>query len=208
MKISSISNNTSFGRAIKIQNSKNCTHNANQELEQVLNGQRSNIYSPKESRQLRMFFREILGDYNSENNSILLRNTEDGDTILISGKEATDIQSFEQQKQDARKRIWKNKKLSVTKKRGLVKKTHNDEREEVKSIIENGKNGKPATKLLITSDKDSGKISHIDYESMQIEYTMFQNGHVMTKEEFEKSDKLTRCLRSVSYETKTFDLKG
>ncbi|MBQ9244859.1 hypothetical protein IJ182_01175 [bacterium] len=207
MKVAAINNGFNFGRAIVVQNSKP-ENNTNQELLNVLNGQNSKVYQKKEARQLRVFFRQILGDYNSKSEEVILRTTEDGDSVLLSGKDAADVKNTEEQKQHTRKLIWKNPNLTRTKKLRLVKKTYLEEGKVLNSKIEDGKEGRAKTKLYIESSPANGKISHIDYESMNIEYTMIKNGHVMTKDEFENSDKHSRCLSSVSYENRSFDLMG
>lgn len=92
----------SFGRIIPIksvtnpssENQRKRVDNSTFEVARVLNSEKSTNYSKEEATSIRLFFRDILGDYNGKN-GILIRRNEDGDLFLISGEDAKKLEKRE-----------------------------------------------------------------------------------------------------------------
>ena len=92
----------SFGRIIPITSisapSKNIQRkkvdNPTYEIAKVLNSEKSTVYSRAEAKSIREFFQNILGDYNGKN-GVLIKRTQAGDTVLISGKDAEHLKGKE-----------------------------------------------------------------------------------------------------------------
>lgn len=212
MKVSTVNNNINFTRAIRIQNYPiNSAEQQNKELANILNGEKSKMYSTKESRQIRAFFRQILGDYNSQNKKILFRKTNDGDAVLLSGKDAENIINLEGKK----RQIWNNKELSRNVKLAIAKRKSREINDAISRKIEDGKKGKPNTTLrfeVSTNSQKQGKITHIDYSSMSIEYSVNKNDHILSKEEYKKATSKekskAKCFSSIAYEEKSLNLKA
>lgn len=97
MKISKI---PSFGRIIKIdsdsasQNQNKKIDNSTFEIGKILNSEQSKKYSKQQANSIREFFKSVLGDYNGHN-GILLRKNDNGDVLLLSGKDAYKVQRIE-----------------------------------------------------------------------------------------------------------------
>lgn len=123
--------NVSFGRIIPVKSVSNPNSeyqrsrvdNSTFEVVKVLNSEKSSKYSREESSKIRSFFQAVLGDYNGKN-GILMKRTEDGDLVLLSGKDA--------------KEAAKNK---------------TDINKLIESKIEDGKKQKPDTQIVLSSSK-------------------------------------------------------
>lgn len=92
----------SFGRVIPITSlsapSKDIktkrVDNSTYEIAKVLNSEKSTVYSKAEAKSIREFFQEILGDYNGKD-GILIKRTNSGNTVLLSGEDARKMQGKE-----------------------------------------------------------------------------------------------------------------
>lgn len=123
--------NVNFGRIIPVKSISNPNgeyqrqrvDNTTFEVVKVLNSEKSSKYSKEESGKIRSFFQNVLGDYNGKN-GIIMKRTEDGDLVLLSGKDA--------------KEAAKNK---------------TDISAKIEEKLENGKKQKPDTEIVLSSSK-------------------------------------------------------
>lgn len=95
----------SFGRIIPINSitapdcssKKKRVDNSTYDVAKVLNSEKTSAYSRAEAASIRNFFQGVLGDYNGEN-GILMKRTQRGDDVLISGKDTIAIKEIEKGK--------------------------------------------------------------------------------------------------------------
>ena len=95
----------SFGRIIPINSitapdcssKKKRVDNSTYDVAKVLNSEKTSAYSRAEAASIRNFFQNVLGDYNGKN-GILMKRTQRGDDVLISGKDALTIKEIEKGK--------------------------------------------------------------------------------------------------------------
>lgn len=199
MKISSINNTNSFGRAIKVNSVSNPefpkegrkVDSSTFEICRVLNNQQSDIYSKDEAKQIKNFFINILGDYNG-NNSILMRRTQQGDVVMLSGQEAKDIKQLEKEKAKERSKIEKDHRKPSRIKQILIRNTFLSVSDEINRKVEDGIAGKPESKLefnasslsqneitnaqLIGMQPIEAKIDNIKYYSYNKHYNAENDG--------------------------------
>ncbi len=118
MKINSVNSlKLSFGSVIRVDSITNSEHGYSNkvdkytyEVSKVLNGKKSNIYSKKESKGIRNFFKTLINDYNGKNGVFMTRSL--GDVYLCTGVDAKEIKSFYKKGKEKIKDINKNKKNS------------------------------------------------------------------------------------------------
>lgn len=90
----------SFGRIIPIKSVSSPCKNIQRkkvdkptyEIAKVLNSEKSTVYSDSESKSIREFFQRITGDYNGKD-GVLIKRTESGDTVLITGQDVQNIKN-------------------------------------------------------------------------------------------------------------------
>lgn len=95
----------SFGRIIPINSisapdyysKKKRVDNSTYNVAKVLNSEKTSAYSKSEAANIRNFFQAILGDYNGKD-GIIMKRTQRGDDVLISGKDAQQIKEIEKGK--------------------------------------------------------------------------------------------------------------
>lgn len=101
MKINRINSVQNFGKAIKLYpysvQSGEKLNNLLNEVCNVLNSKPSNLYTESQAEKIRTFFGTMLSDYNGKD-GILFRKSEDGDIVLLSGKDANAIRRLEKRK--------------------------------------------------------------------------------------------------------------
>ena len=159
MRIGKINQSTNFGRIIKIHTSaphltKKEEQQATEELVNVLNSKKSNVYSPYDSNvTIRPYFKTILGDYNGKNG--VLTQKYYGENYLVSGEEAEQISKI---KEAVDFNLVSNKKAQK----------HIDEI--FRMMVENGEEDecgivKPDSLISVAFDKPTLKADSIRYYS-------------------------------------------
>ena len=152
-------NNISFGRIIKVSTASSANQPNNDrkvdsslfEMEKVLNGKNSNIYSKKQIKSIKTFFKNILGDYNGRD-GILIRKIGSGDVVLISGSDTQEIKDFEKLQRSNRKKINKSEEFNHKLKNHLLNNTFLAFDNKIQLKLEDGTNGK--NDALVTFDYD------------------------------------------------------
>ena len=95
----------SFGRIIPVNSisapdsssKRKRVDNSTYDVAKVLNSEKTSAYSRAEAASIKNFFQVILGDYNGKN-GIIMKRTQRGDDVLISGKDALQIKEIEKGK--------------------------------------------------------------------------------------------------------------
>ncbi len=184
----------SFGRIIRINSttSPDCSvkkkrvDNSTYDVAKVLNSEKTSTYSKSESVSIRNFFKKVLGDYNGQN-GILMKRTQKGDVVLISGKDAQTIKGIEKDRtKNPEKTREKIEKLIYTK-------------------LENGHGKKKETLITLTSSKVSreslsveqifgetpikAKLDQFSYINTQSYYTSKLDGYI--RKDVKPTDKET-----------------
>ncbi len=212
MKINSVNNTFSFSRAIKINSVSNPELDRNsynidkctKEIENVLNN-RTSHYNKSQTERLKEFFINILGDYDG-NNLVLFRKIKDGTIVLLSGKDAEDIERFEEhnKKTDKKENTFQKKDRMILKR------------------LENGIDYKPETTLTFLSTKLKPedrtieqlegkkpiytKLDYIIYSNLVYSYTEAKDGFILTDSKEITKPNGQKVFRNVAYEQKELKL--
>ncbi len=212
MKINSVNNTFSFGRAIKINSVSNSDSVKNpyiidkstKEIENVLNNKTS-YYNKNHTEQIKNFFINILGDYDG-NNLVLFRKIKDGTIVLLSGKDAEDIKRYEEH---CRKNC--KKENDFPKKDRMILKR-----------LENGFDYKPESTLTFLSTKDKTenktikkikgrkhiftKLDYIVYSNLVYTYTENQDGFLLKGAKEIERPNGEKTLMNIAYDQKELKL--
>lgn len=184
----------SFGRIIPVisttapdySSTKKRVDNSTYDVAKVLNSEKTSAYSKAESASIRNFFQSVLGDYNGKN-GVLMKRTQRGDVVLISGKDALTIKEIE-------KGRAKNPEKTQTKIEELIY-----------AKLENGHGKKKETAITLASSKVpresltisqicgetpiKAKLDQFAYMNIQTYYTAQLDGYI--RKDVEPTDKKT-----------------
>ena len=184
----------SFGRIIPVNSitapdyssKRKRVDNSTYDVAKVLNSEKTSAYSRAEAASIRNFFQSALGDYNGKN-GILMKRTQKGDDVLISGKDALLIKEIEKGKtKNPEKTQAKIEELIYTK-------------------LENGHGKKKETIITLGSSKISrdsltysqicgetpikAKLDQFAYMNVQSYYTAQLDGYI--RKDIKPTDKET-----------------
>lgn len=184
----------SFGRIIPINSitapdcssKKKRVDNSTYDVSKVLNSEKTSAYSRAEAASIRNFFQGVLGDYNGKN-GILMKRTQRGDDVLISGKDALTIKEIEKGK-------TKNPEKTLAKIEELIY-----------AKLENGNGKKQDSTVILSSSKLSrdnltlsqicgetpikAKLDQFSYTNIQSYYTAQLDGFI--RKDVKPADKET-----------------
>ena len=170
MLISKINPNVSFNRAITV-NSKDREKTSDGfqkniiDICKVINGKPSKIYSKEDADKIQRFFYGVLGDC-SKNNPVILEKSINGDTVLLSGKEAQQVKDLKSKIKRSFSRYNSDKKLTQSSKKALMNKAYTALGNAVEFRKEDGRRGKPESIIEIESMPQSGnKITYTSYKT-------------------------------------------
>ncbi len=160
MKINKNDSGINFGRAIVLKPAQGNNFAPNalarggslKELQSILNGGKSAIYSKVEARKIVRFFEKILKDYKNKSGILIKQCYEN--IILLSGNDAKKIRQLE---------VLKNHKPDGSNIK--IEKA-------IKLMKENGSKGKPASYINIDFSRlNDKKIKNISYSTIEYPHT-------------------------------------
>lgn len=183
----------SFGRIIPIVSvtapdcsvKKKRVDNSTYDVAKVLNSEKTSTYSRAESASIRNYFQSILGDYNGKN-GILMKRTNRGDVVLISGKDAQTIKEMEKNKKNPEKAQEKINELIYAK----LENGHGKKKESL-IILDSSKLSRDSLNMAqIYGDAPiKAKLDKIAYLNLQSYYTAQLDGFM--RKDIEPTDKET-----------------
>ena len=183
----------SFGRIIPIVSvtapdcsvKKKRVDNSTYDVAKVLNSEKTSAYSRAESSSIRNYFQSILGDYNGKN-GILMKRTNRGDVVLISGKDAQTIKEMEKNKKNPEKAQEKINELIYAK----LENGHGKKKESL-IILDSSKLSRDSLNMAqIYGDAPiKAKLDKIAYLNLQSYYTAQLDGFM--RKDVEPTDKET-----------------
>ena len=183
----------SFGRIIPIVSvtapdcsvKKKRVDNSTYDVAKVLNSEKTSAYSRAESASIRNYFQSILGDYNGKN-GILMKRTNRGDVVLISGKDAQTIKEMEKNKKNPEKAQEKINELIYAK----LENGHGKKKESL-IILDSSKLSRDSLNMAqIYGDAPiKAKLDKIAYLNLQSYYTAQLDGFM--RKDIEPTDKET-----------------
>ena len=202
MRVNNINARASFARVIAISDERTGKiskyddekMNSLSELQNVLNGHRSSIYSNNAAQKIRNFFKDILGDYNGKN-GITIRSFGD-DVILFSGEEANKLKQLEHQANYAKDQVQCLCNMKRKRKDGIIKNLKRKLTANALDMHENGKNDKPQSFIKLNFEdkfvKNGQKlplqrINNISYSSE------YNNGALFCADKADKKSRSRFC---------------
>ena len=190
MKINNINSQINFGRVIPvkttfIQNNNAITDGQKEDkavidVVKVLNGSGSDLYTKEQSDTIRMFFKNILGDYNGQN-GIMLRRVQN-QMVILSGKDAEAIKNMEKFRTSDSGKKQHGRKVS---KKNRFTKVQMEVDNEIKKRLENGKQLKDESLIefkssnpILSAGKSAEKVkfSSIVYSRLSNYFTLQNDG--------------------------------
>lgn len=184
----------SFGRIIPINSitapdyssKKKRVDNSTYDVAKVLNSERTRTYSRAEAASIRAFFQSILGDYNGKN-GILMKRTQRGDDVLISGEDTLTIKEIEKGK-------IKNPEKTQAKIEELIYaklENGNGENQDSTVILRSSKVSRDDLTLsqICGNTPIKAKLDQFAYTNIQSYYTAQLDGYI--RKDIEPTDKET-----------------
>lgn len=186
MKIGKIDNTVSFKRAIVIKNDETISNSSDKipkeifDICGIINGKKSNVYSDEKSETIRNFFYQALGDCDSQT-PVFAEKSLNGDIVLLSGKEAQQVQDLKSKVQRSISRYKSDKRLTQSSKKALMNKAYTALGNAVEFRKEDGRRGKSESIIEIESMPQSG--NKITYTSYKTSFLPAKDGAVDKKSE-------------------------
>lgn len=200
--------NVSFARTIEIKSKSNSNFQnayrkpdtATQEIQNVLNGNSSTVYSYEESKRIRQFFRSVLQDYNGAN-GIIIHKTGNGNVAMLSGQ---DLRTYKKLNSQATKQV---RKSSARFKESGSNQIQSQLDTFVNNKIENGKSNRPETTVYLETTGSNNSSKKVKYDSILYtnfvkEYSHRCDGFIDKKFPLQSHPSKTANCLNVSYEQK------
>lgn len=157
MRVNNINTNTSFSRAIRVLDAQTGHISSKyddekmssiRELQNVLNSGESEVYPDSTAQKIRIFFKQILGDYNGENGIIIKPFGKE--IILFSGEEARKLKQLDSQAAYTKEQVDRSCHMKRKRKDAII---HNAQKKVTMSVfnmLENSKAKKPNSTLQLS----------------------------------------------------------